>query len=167
MLLVHKHTSSTSIFYSLTTWTMFKVDSIFWPPWTWFKREIHVLAVLKANENGAKSPKLAYPQKIGLHAFHVNLYLHEFIEPTLFFWPPWTSKGNLAILKESNLQSQEGHMHKTWCICTPHQTLLAWILWARNRKEQNVWNQKWQAHQTWCTNCTCIYTLWFSWLVEH
>ena len=25
------------------------------------------------------------PTKIGLHAFHVTLYLHEFFEPILFF----------------------------------------------------------------------------------
>ena len=29
------------------------------------------------------------PNKIGLHAFHVNLYLHEFFELSLFF-SPWT-----------------------------------------------------------------------------
>ena len=27
------------------------------------------------------------PTKFGLHAFHVNLYLHEFFEPVLFFDP--------------------------------------------------------------------------------
>ena len=27
------------------------------------------------------------PTKIGLHAFHINLYLHEFFEPILFFDP--------------------------------------------------------------------------------
>ena len=27
------------------------------------------------------------PTKIGLHAFQVNLYLHEFFEPILFFDP--------------------------------------------------------------------------------
>ena len=46
------------------------------------------LAILKANEKGAKSPKLeATPTKIGLHAIRVNLYLHEFFEPILFFDP--------------------------------------------------------------------------------
>ena len=29
----------------------------------------------------------ATPTKIGLHAFQVNLYLHEFFEPILFFDP--------------------------------------------------------------------------------
>ena len=29
----------------------------------------------------------ATPTKIGLHAFHINLYLHEFFEPILFFDP--------------------------------------------------------------------------------
>ena len=29
----------------------------------------------------------AMPTKIGLRAFHVNLYLHEFFEPILFFDP--------------------------------------------------------------------------------
>ena len=38
----------------------------------------------------------ATPTKIGLHAFNVNLYLHEFFEPILFFDPhglyysPWS-----------------------------------------------------------------------------
>ena len=32
--------------------------------------------------------------KIGLHAFHVNLYSHEFFEPILFFDPH--GKGNLG-----------------------------------------------------------------------
>ena len=27
------------------------------------------------------------PTKIDLHAFHINLYLHEFFEPILFFDP--------------------------------------------------------------------------------
>ena len=27
------------------------------------------------------------PTKIGLPAFHINLYLHEFFEPILFFDP--------------------------------------------------------------------------------
>ena len=27
----------------------------------------------------------ATPTKIGLHAFNINLYLHEFFEPILFF----------------------------------------------------------------------------------
>ena len=30
------------------------------------------------------------PTKIDLQAFHVNLYLHEYFEPILFFDPPWT-----------------------------------------------------------------------------
>ena len=167
MLLVHKHTSSTSIFYSLTTWTMFKVNSIFWPPWTWFKREIHVLAVFKANKNGAKSPKPAHPQKIGLHAFHVNLYLHEFIESTLFsdphglareIWPFWRSQISKA--KKATCTKLDAHVHLIKLYL--HESFEPEI-----EKEQNVRNQKWQAHQTWCTNCTCIYTLWFSWLVEH
>ena len=33
------------------------------------------------------------PTKIGVHAFDINLYLHDFFEPILFdciFWSPWT-----------------------------------------------------------------------------
>ena len=31
--------------------------------------------------------RLATPTKIGLHAFHANLYMHEFFEAILFFDP--------------------------------------------------------------------------------
>ena len=44
------------------------------------RREI--VAVLKANKRGKIfKPWEAMPTKIGLHAFHVNFYLHEFFEP--------------------------------------------------------------------------------------
>ena len=48
-----------------------------------------VLAVFEGKRNGVKSPKpkKLTPTKIGLHAFQVNLYLHEFFEPILFFNP--------------------------------------------------------------------------------
>ena len=45
----------------------------------------------------------ASPTKIGLHAFHVNLYLHEFFEPILFFDPHGLSmvrRENLAVLRQ-------------------------------------------------------------------
>ena len=45
--------------------------------------------------------------KIGLHAFQVNLYLHEFFEPISFFDPhglkSMVQKGNLAIYESSNI----------------------------------------------------------------
>ena len=59
------------------------IDSIFRLPWysPWSERELW--PNLKANfvsETGE-----ATPTKIGLHAFHTNLYLHEFFERILFF----------------------------------------------------------------------------------
>ena len=47
--------------------------------------EMEKLAVLKANKISKTGE--ATPTKIGLHAFHMNLYLHEFFEPNLFFDP--------------------------------------------------------------------------------
>ena len=51
------------------------------------RREI--LAVLKANEKGKKISETGEvtPTKIDLHAFWVNLYLHEFFEPIFIFDP--------------------------------------------------------------------------------
>ena len=46
-----------------------------------------VLPVLKANKKGAKSTGEATPTKIGLHVFHINLYLHKFFESIQFFGP--------------------------------------------------------------------------------
>ena len=58
------------------------------------KREI--LVVLKAGKRSHNSKtKKAMPTKIGLHAFHNNLYLHEFFEPILFF-DPHGQKGNFG-----------------------------------------------------------------------
>ena len=44
------------------------------------------LAVFESKK-GAKSPKTreAMPTIIGLHAFHINLYLHEIFEPIPLF----------------------------------------------------------------------------------
>ena len=40
----------------------------------------------------------ATPTKIGLHAFHMTLYMHEFFEPILFLTPmdysPWSKREN-------------------------------------------------------------------------
>ena len=47
----------------------------------------------------------ATPTKTGFHAFHVNLYLHEFFEPILFFDPmdysPWSEGKFWPFLKAS------------------------------------------------------------------
>ena len=40
-------------------------------------------------EGKQKEPGEATPTKIGLHVFHINLYLHEYFEPILFLIP-WT-----------------------------------------------------------------------------
>ena len=47
------------------------------------------LAKFEGKQKGTKisETKEATPTKIVLHAFHVNLYLHEFFEPILFFDP--------------------------------------------------------------------------------
>ena len=51
------------------------------------RREI--LTFMKANEKGGKISKTEKTMltKIELHAFHVNLYVHEFFEQILFFDP--------------------------------------------------------------------------------
>ena len=62
-----------------------------------------ILAILKTNESGKISKTVeATLTKIGFHAFHNNLYLHEFFEPILFFDPHGLSmvgREILAILK--------------------------------------------------------------------
>ena len=47
----------------------------------------------------------ATPTKIGLHAFHINLYLHEFFESILFFDPlgPWFEREFWPNLKRSKI----------------------------------------------------------------
>ena len=53
----------------------------------------------------------AMTTKIGLHAFHVNLYLHEFFEPILFFDPmdysPWFEREIWPNLKRSKITKNE------------------------------------------------------------
>ena len=66
------------------------------------QREIS--AVFEGRQNEVKSPKTgeATPTKIGLHAYSINLYLHNFFEPILFLIPmDYTMVGRetLAILK--------------------------------------------------------------------
>ena len=62
---------------------IFWANSIFW--------EAKSMAVLKGNFGKWRSHNsetgIATPTKIGLHAFQVNFYLHEFFEPILFFDP--------------------------------------------------------------------------------
>ena len=64
-------------------------------------------------------------KKIGLHAFHINLYLHEFFELILFFDPhrlqSMVQKGNLAIFLrpakgEKSLKLERSHPPKLFCI---------------------------------------------------
>ena len=43
------------------------------------------LKARKRNRNSETGE--AMPTKIGFHAFHINLYLHEIFEPILFFYP--------------------------------------------------------------------------------
>ena len=79
------------------------------------------LVVLKA-KNFSKTGDIM-PTKIGLHAFWVNFYLHEFFEPILFFdfhGLPW-SEGKIwpflkANKKEPNLRNWRGHAHQIWFV---------------------------------------------------
>ena len=59
-------------------------DSIFWPPWSEGK-----IWLFWGKWKGGKISETGetMPTKIGLHAFHINLYLHDFFEPILFFEP--------------------------------------------------------------------------------
>ena len=79
-----------------------------------------------------------HAHQIGLLAFRVNLYLHEFFEPILFFDPmdysPWSEGKFLPSLKaskkEPNFRNQRGHAHQIRFPCISGQPLLAWIFWA-------------------------------------
>ena len=80
----------------------------------------------------------AAPTKIGVHAFDINPYLHDFFEPipnNSIFWRPWTivhgPKGKFGcVWKWQYLRNQRGHAHQNWCTCIWHQSLLTWIFWA-------------------------------------
>ena len=72
----------------LLAW-IFWANSIFWLPWT-------IVHGLKGNfgrfwrqakRNHNSDTGEAMPTKIGFHAFHFNLYLHDFLKPILFFDP--------------------------------------------------------------------------------
>ena len=57
------------------------------------------------------------PTKIGFYAFHVNLYLHEFFEPILFFDPhglysPW-SEGKFWPFLKANKRSHNSETKET------------------------------------------------------
>ena len=72
---------------------------------TMVQREI--LAILKTNEKSKNSEiREASPTEIGLHAFHINLNLLEFLEPIQFLTPMDYSpcfgfgKGNLATFEK-------------------------------------------------------------------
>ena len=96
------------------------------------RREI--LAVLRQTKRSKISEiRKASPTKIGFHAFHVNLYLHEFFEMILFFDPhglysPWPKREILAVLRQTkkgqNLKNRRGLIHQNWFPCISHQPLL-------------------------------------------
>ena len=52
----------------------------------WFEREIW-LFLKSAKRSHNSETEEGMPTKIGLHAFHVTLYMHEFFQPILFFDP--------------------------------------------------------------------------------
>ena len=74
------------------------------------------LTILKTNEKSKNSEnREGSPTKIGLHAFHVKLYLHVFFEPILFFDPHGLSvvqRENLAILKAKNKQAKSRKLER-------------------------------------------------------
>ena len=103
-----------------------------------------ILAVLKANEKWAISPKQEKscpPKSVCMH-FTFNLYLHEFFVANSIFWPPWTiyspwSEGKFwpfwrQTKKKQNLWNRRSHTHQNWFACVSHQPLLAWIFWANS-----------------------------------
>ena len=87
----------------------FWADSIFWPHWTmspWSEREIW--PYLKGS-NISETEKVT-PIKIGLHAFHINLYLIAsiyFLSWFYFLTPldysPWSEREIWPYLKGSNI----------------------------------------------------------------
>ena len=60
--------------------------------------------------NKISETREATPTKIDLHTFHINLYLHEFIEPIPFLTPmdysPW-SEGKLWPFLKANEKSHQ------------------------------------------------------------
>ena len=127
------HFTSTSTCMNFWSWFYFLTpmdyspwsEGKIWLFWSKLKRG-------KISETGE-----ATPTKIGFHAFYVDLYLHKFFEPILFFDPHglymvW--RENLAILKANlkgqNLWNQRYHAHQSWFACVSNQPLLAWIFWA-------------------------------------
>ena len=61
-------------------------DPLDYSPWS----EGKFCQFLKTKRSHNSDTREATPTKIGFHAFHLNLYLHKFFEPTLFFDPRWT-----------------------------------------------------------------------------
>ena len=56
------------------------------------------------------------PTKIGLHAFQITLYLHEFFESDLFFDPPWTivhgRKGKIGFFESKQKGAKSPKLEK-------------------------------------------------------
>ena len=79
--------------------------SIFLGQFFEFAFAILKIGSIKGKQNGAKISKTgkATPIEIGLHVFHMNLYLHEFFEQILFLTPidysPWSEGKFGPILK--------------------------------------------------------------------
>ena len=78
------------------------------------KGNLAVFESSKISETGKVTPT-----KIGVHAFDINPYLHEYFEPIpidSIFSLPWTivqvRKGNLAVFESSNI-SETGEVTPT------------------------------------------------------
>ena len=100
--LVCMHFTSTSTCLNILSWFYF-LTPMYSP---WFKRETvarlsrgrvwlcetRSIREIWPNLKGSHIPKTweAMPTKIGLHAFHINPYLHDFFWANSNFWPPWT-----------------------------------------------------------------------------
>ena len=77
-------------------------------PWSegkfWFWRQKERVKISAIRE--------ATPTKIGLHAFQINLYLHEFFEPILFFETHGLKRNFGRFWKEQYLLNRRGDTHQ-------------------------------------------------------
>ena len=119
-------------FYCLTLWTN--------GPWS--KRKIWQFWMKMKRSKMSKSEE-AMLTKLDAHEYLLNLYLHEFFEPILFFDP---IDYNISLSKREiwmksknwqNLHNRAGHAHQTRCTCIPYHPILALIFWVNSYIIQN------------------------------
>ena len=130
--------------------------------------EREIWPFLKAKKNKISETGMVTPTKIGLHAFYINIYLHEFSEPILFFDPRglWSEREIWQNLKRSKI-SDTGvatptkidlhayhinlYLHEFFepiLFSDPHGVKGKFGPFLKtNKKEQNLRNQRGHAHQ--------------------